>query len=82
MRVEPLLARRVHGADPAQAPPRTALHVVEPARGANLVDAEHAATAFLVALGMDLDTESLAATPARMARAYAEIQRWLTTYVL
>ena len=73
MSAEPLLAHRVHGVDLVQAPPRTALRVVEPPRGANLVAAEQAATAFLVALGMDLDTESLAATPARMARAYAEM---------
>jgi GTP cyclohydrolase I len=73
MSAEPLLAHRLNGADPVQAPARTALRVVEPARGANLIVAEQAATAFLVALGVDLDTESLAATPARMARAYAEM---------
>jgi GTP cyclohydrolase I len=37
------------------------------------VAAEQAAAAFLVALGVDLDSESLAATPARMAGAYAEM---------
>jgi GTP cyclohydrolase I len=37
------------------------------------VAAEQAAAAFLVALGMDLDNGSLAETPARMARAYAEL---------
>jgi GTP cyclohydrolase IA len=63
----------VNGAEPAQAPPRAALHVVRPSRGVDLAAAEQAATAFLVALGVDLDTESLAATPARMARAYAEM---------
>jgi GTP cyclohydrolase I len=63
----------VSGAEPAQAPPRTALHVVKPSSGADLAVAEQAAAAFLVALGVDLDTESLAATPARMARAYAEM---------
>jgi GTP cyclohydrolase IA len=63
----------VNGAKPAQAPPRTALHVVKPSRGVDLAAAERAATAFLDALGVDLDTESLAATPARMARAYAEM---------
>jgi len=63
----------VNGADLAQAPPRTALHVVRPSSGADLATAEQAATAFLVALGLDLDSESLAATPARMARAYAEM---------
>jgi GTP cyclohydrolase IA len=55
------------------APPRPALHVVKPSSGADLVAAEQAAAAFLIALGVDLDTESLAATPARMARAYAEM---------
>src|SRR6476659_9978127 len=63
----------INGAEPAQAPTRTALHVVKPSSGADLAAAEHAAAAFLVALGVDLDTESLAATPARMARAYAEM---------
>ena len=47
--------------------------VVQPPAGVDLVAAEEAAAAFLVALGVDLDTESLAATPARMARAYAEM---------
>jgi GTP cyclohydrolase IA len=63
----------INGAEPAQAPPQTALHVVKPSKGADLAAAEQAAAAFLVALGVDLDTESLAATPARMARAYAEM---------
>ena len=63
----------INGAKPAQAPPRTALRVIKPSSGADLSAAEHAAAAFLVALGVDLDTESLAATPARMARAYAEM---------
>ena len=59
--------------DPAEASPRPALHVVKPSSGADLVAAEQAAAEFLAALGVDLDTESLAATPARMARAYAEM---------
>jgi hypothetical protein len=50
----------VNGAEPAQAPPRTALHVIKPSSGADLGAAEHAAAAFLVALGVDLDTKSLA----------------------
>jgi GTP cyclohydrolase I len=70
---EPLVAESLNGADMAQAPPRTALHVVKPQAGTDLAVAEQAAAAFLVALGVDLDTESLAATPARMARAYAEM---------
>jgi GTP cyclohydrolase I len=53
--------------------PGAALRVVRPAAGVDLIAAEQAAEAFLVALGVDLDTESLAATPARMARAYAEM---------
>src|SRR5215468_464574 len=44
-----------------QAPPR------------DLAAAEAAAAAFLTALGIDLDTDSLAGTPGRMARAYAEL---------
>jgi hypothetical protein len=35
----------VNGAEPAQAPPRTALQVVKPSSGANLVAAEQAAAA-------------------------------------
>jgi GTP cyclohydrolase IA len=69
----PLVAHRLNSADIAQAAPRTALHVVKPQTGTDLAAAEQAAAAFLVALGVDLDTESLAATPARMARAYAEM---------
>jgi GTP cyclohydrolase IA len=63
----------VNGADQAQALPRTPLHVVKPRGGVDLAAAEQAAAAFLVALGVDLESESLAATPARMARAYAEM---------
>jgi hypothetical protein len=37
--------------------------VVKPSSGVGLVAAEQAAAAFLVALGVDLDSESLAATP-------------------
>jgi GTP cyclohydrolase IA len=58
---------------PAPVGPRPALHVVKPSSGPDLAGAEEAAAAFLAALGLDLDTESLAATPARMARAYAEM---------
>jgi GTP cyclohydrolase IA len=63
----------VNAADLAQAPPRTPLRAVKPSSGVDLIAAEQAAAAFLVALGVDLDTESLAATPARIARAYAEM---------
>ena len=63
----------INGAEPAHDLPRTVLHVVKPSSGVDLVAAEQAAAEFLIALGVDLDTESLAATPARMARAYAEM---------
>jgi GTP cyclohydrolase IA len=39
----------------------------------DLVAAERAAGQFLAALGVELDAESLRATPGRMARAYAEL---------
>jgi GTP cyclohydrolase IA len=68
----PLPVHRLNG-DQARAVPRPALHVVKPPSDVDLVAAEQAAAAFLVALGVDLDTESVAATPARMASAYAEI---------
>jgi GTP cyclohydrolase I len=67
----PAQAALVNGSDTA--PQRTALRAVKPSSGVDLIAAEQAAAAFLLALGVDLDTESLAATPARMARAYAEM---------
>ena len=72
MNAAPLPVHRLNG-DQARAVPRPALHVVKPPSDVDLVAAEQAAAAFLVALGVDLDTESVAATPARMASAYAEI---------
>jgi GTP cyclohydrolase I len=39
----------------------------------DLAAAERAAADFLTALGIDLDSDSLADTPGRMARAYAEL---------
>src|SRR2546423_12749413 len=39
----------------------------------DLATAEQAAARFRAALGVDLDSDSLAATPGRMARAYAEL---------
>ena len=51
-----------------------ALRVVhEPPSGIDLVAAEDAAAAFLRALGVSLESESLQGTPGRMARAYAEL---------
>ena len=49
------------------------LRVVNPAAAVDLAAAEIAAATFLTALGVQLDTESLRGTPARMARAYAEL---------
>ena len=47
---------------------------VMPDQGVRDLDAaERAAAAFLEALGLDLTSDSLAETPARMARAYAEL---------
>lgn len=52
----------------------TALRVVrEPDDSIDLAKAELAAEAFLMALGVTPDTESLRGTPGRMARAYAEL---------
>jgi GTP cyclohydrolase IA len=52
----------------------SALRVVhEPDTGIDLAAAEEAAARFLQALGIGLDSESLQGTPARMARAYAEL---------
>jgi GTP cyclohydrolase IA len=49
-------------------------HVERPQRGpVDLVAAELAAADFLAALGVDLTREGLRETPARMARAYAEL---------
>ena len=69
MTAAPLPVHRLNGDDRAQAVPRPALRVVKPPSEVDLVAAEQAAAAFLV----DLDTESLAASPAQMARAYAEM---------
>jgi GTP cyclohydrolase I len=51
----------------------TPLRVVRQPPGRNLAAAERAAAAFLTALGVDVDGEGLADTPARMARAYADL---------
>jgi GTP cyclohydrolase I len=52
---------------------RAALRVAPPPVAVDLDAAERAAAAFLHALGIATDTESLRATPRRMARAYAEL---------
>jgi len=50
-----------------------ALHVVGPSEGIDLAGAQRAAAAFLAALGVPTDSDATADTPARMARAYAEM---------
>ncbi|NKY88606.1 GTP cyclohydrolase I FolE [Nocardia veterana] len=50
-----------------------ALRVVHDTGAVDLAVAEDAARTFLTALGVDLDSEHLQATPGRMARAYAEL---------
>jgi GTP cyclohydrolase I len=50
-----------------------ALHVVHDTGAIDLAVAEDAARTFLTALGVNLDSEHLQATPGRMARAYAEL---------
>ena len=51
----------------------TALRVVPPSGGVDVARAERAAAAFLDALGVPADTDATAATPRRMAQAYAEL---------
>jgi GTP cyclohydrolase I len=51
----------------------TPLRVVHTRPGRDLAAAERAAAAFLTALGVDLDSDGVADTPARMARVYAEL---------
>jgi GTP cyclohydrolase I len=58
---------------PEAAPAGAALRVVHGHSPVDLAAAEQAAGAFLTALGVSLDSESLRATPGRMARAYAEL---------
>ncbi|WP_030507636.1 GTP cyclohydrolase I FolE [Microbispora rosea] len=54
--------------------PGTTLRIIdEPRDGVDLAAAERAAREFLEALGVSADSESLRETPARMARAYAEL---------
>ena len=53
--------------------PTTAPEILHQGEGRDLAAAEVAAAAFLRALGIALDSESLRGTPGRMARAYAEL---------
>jgi GTP cyclohydrolase IA len=57
----------------ARAPSPPALRIAPRPGQVDLVAAEQAARMFLRALGTDLDAEGLRETPARMARAYAEL---------
>ena len=50
-----------------------ALYVAHDGAGVDLEAARRAAADFLSALGIAIDTEDLRDTPARMARAYAEL---------
>jgi GTP cyclohydrolase I len=63
--------------DPAESPPpgrpRAALRIASEGAPVDLAAAERAAADFLAALGISLDREGLRETPARMARAYAEL---------
>jgi GTP cyclohydrolase I len=52
---------------------RPAPWVAAQSAGVNLAEAERAAAEFLAALGLRLDEPGLRETPARMARAYAEL---------
>ena len=49
------------------------LHVARDSTGVDIDAAERAAAGFLAALGIDVEHEDLQETPARMARAYAEL---------
>src|SRR6516165_12081544 len=51
----------------------TVLHIAHDGGGVDLEAARRAAADFLSALGIAIDTEDLRDTPARMARAYAEL---------
>ena len=50
-----------------------ALHIARDSAGVDIDGARRAAADFLSALGIDVDREEMRETPARMARAYAEL---------
>ena len=66
-------AQAAFGDGPRRAAGVPALQVVRDAREPDLAAATHAARALLEALGLDTAAEAMADTPARMARAYAEL---------
>ena len=55
-------------------PPGRDLRIVSEKTRVDLAAAERAAEDFLTALGVDLRGDGLSQTPARMARAYAELR--------
>jgi GTP cyclohydrolase IA len=59
--------------DPAEPRTRPDLRLAGAPAGVDLAAAQRAAADFLAALGVELHREELAETPARMARAYAEL---------
>ena len=59
--------------DPAEPQARPELRLAGDRRGVDLAAAQRAAADFLAALGVKLGQEELRETPARMARAYAEL---------
>ena len=59
--------------DPVEAEARSDLRLASSRTGVDLAAAQRAAADFLAALGVDLGQEELRETPARMARAYAEL---------
>jgi GTP cyclohydrolase IA len=59
--------------DPAESEARPDLRLADGRAGVDLAAAQRAAADFLAALGVELGQEELRETPARMARAYAEL---------
>lgn len=70
---EALVPRQQTLASDAGRQARPDLRLATGACGVDLAAAERAAAEFLTALGMELDGDGLRETPARMARAYAEL---------
>jgi GTP cyclohydrolase IA len=68
--VTPPVARQAAGTGPRSRPE---LRIAGPDSAVDLAAAERAAADFLAALGVDVDRAGLRETPARMARAYAEL---------
>ena len=78
MTTQPMASTAPDAQDPARSKAEAgrsgpSLRIVQDSNEPDLVAAERAAFAFLAALGLDLGSESMSATPSRMARAYAEM---------